>query len=91
MAISGTDTQTAGTLTPSYNLISLTPSTLSTGSSISQTVAASSVAPTNGHIYQVLNGTESVAHIMHKIDLGNSAQAHTGLYILQTGANTSQR
>jgi len=50
--ITGTDTQTAGTLTPSYNLLALAPSLRSIGSSINVTVANSVVtAPTNGHIY----------------------------------------
>ena len=50
--ITGTDTQTAGTLTPSYHLLRLDPSLRSTGSSIFVNVANSVVtAPTNGHVY----------------------------------------
>lgn len=50
--ITGTDTQTLGTLTPSYHLLKLDPSLRSTGSSIFVNVPNSvASAPTNGHIY----------------------------------------
>lgn len=52
--VTGTDTQTAGTLTPSYDLVKLQPSLLSTGSSLNIQVANSTSAPTNGHIYALL-------------------------------------
>ena len=53
--ITGTDTQTAGTLTPSYDLLKLDPSLRSTGSAINVSVANSVVtAPTNAYIYGVV-------------------------------------
>ena len=70
MKITATDTQTAGTLTPSYNLLELVPSLRSTGSSINLTVPNSIVtAPTNGHIYAVLGNTQTVAQAMFNIDM----------------------
>lgn len=76
--ITGTDTQTAGILTPSYDLLALSPSLRSTGSSVNVTIANSVItAPTNGHIYAVLGNTQTVAQIIQKIDLGTSSQGHT--------------
>ena len=67
--IEGIDMQTGGTLAPSYNLLQLTPSLRSTGSSINVTVANSVVtAPTNGHIYAVLGNTQTVAQTLLKLD-----------------------
>jgi len=63
----------------------------STVSEFVTTVANSQAAPTNGHSYTVIWNTQAVAHIAQKIDLGTSAQAHTGLLINAQGASTSQR
>ena len=87
--ITGTDTQTAGTLTPSYDLLALAPSLRSTGSSIRITVPASAVAPTNGHIYAVLNNTESVAHTVIKTDLWSAAQGHIAWSVVMPNLSTS--
>jgi hypothetical protein len=71
--IVGVDTQTANTLTPTYNLLLLSPSLRSTGSSINVTVANSVVtAPTNGHIYAVLGDTQTVAQTLLNLNTGTS-------------------
>ena len=86
VSITWSDTQTAGTLTPSYNLLLLTPSLRSTGSSISITQSwSNAVAPTNGHLYILLWNTQNAAHTMQKIDLGTSARLHTWLSITYWG------
>ena len=60
--ITGTDTQTAGTLTPSYHLLRIDPSLRSTGSSIFLNVQNSiAAAPTNGHGYILYGNTQSIA------------------------------
>lgn len=54
-SVNGSDTQTANTLTATYDLLQLNPGLRSTGSSLKVTVANSVVnAPTNGHIYAVI-------------------------------------
>ena len=74
VSITGSDTQTANTLTPTYNLLALSPSLRSTGSSINVTVANSVVtAPTNGHIYAVLGNTQTVMQTLMKLDTGTSS------------------
>ncbi len=71
--ITGTDTQTANTLTPTYDLLALAPSLRSTGSSLSVTVENSVVtAPTNGHIYAVLGNTQTVAQTLLKLNTGTA-------------------
>lgn len=88
--ITWTDTQTAWTLTPSYNLLELVPSLRSTWSSIKLTVANSVVtAPTNGHIYAVLGNTQTVAQTLLKLDIGTSAVAHTWLLIKAYNASST--
>ena len=83
--IEGIDMQTGGTLAPSYNLLQLTPSLRSTGSSINVTVANSVVtAPTNGHIYAVLGNTQTVAQTLLKLDTWSSATSHIGMNIETT-------
>ena len=46
---------------------------------------------TNGLVNYNLSNTQSAATVMQKIDLGTSAQGHTGLKILAYGASTNQR
>lgn len=85
VSISGTDTQTANTLTPTYDLLSLNPSLRSTGSSIKVTVANSVViAPTNGHIYAVLGNTQSIAQIIANLSTGTSDNTNVALSIDST-------
>lgn len=61
VSITWTDTQTAGTLTPSYDLLSLIPSLRSTGSSIKIAVPNSIVtAPTTAHFSMTLGNTQTV-------------------------------
>lgn len=61
LSISATDTQTAGTLTPSYDLLSLVPSLRSTGSSIKIAVPNSiATAPTTAHFSMTLGNTQTV-------------------------------
>lgn len=81
--IQGIDTQTAGTLTPSYNLLELAPSLRSTGSSLKVTVPNSVVtAPTNGHIYAVLGNTNTVAQNLMVLDTGTSTTSgHSALVV----------
>lgn len=89
--ITGTDTQTAGTLTPSYHLLKLDPSLRSTGSSIFVNVANSvATAPTNGHVYTLFWNTQTVNQIAHKIDLWTAARSHTGLLIKAYNASFAQ-
>lgn len=61
VSITGSDTQTAGTLTSSYSLLNLMPSLRCSGSAININARNSlAVAPTNGHIYVVVGNTQSV-------------------------------
>ena len=88
--ITWTDTQTAWTLTPSYNLLELVPSLRSTWSSINLTVANSVVtAPINGHIYAVLGNTQTVAQTLLKLDTGTSVVNHTWLLIKAYNASST--
>ena len=87
--ITATDTQTAGTLTPSYHLLKLDPSLRSTGSSVFVNVSSSVVAaPTNGHIHALLGNTQSVAQTMVKLDTGTSAQNNIGMLVNIYNAST---
>lgn len=88
--ITGTDTQTANTLTSTYHLLKLDPSLRSTGSSIFVNVANSIVnAPTNSHIYVLYGNTNSTAQVALKIDTGTSATAHTGIIIKNYNASST--
>lgn len=90
LSINWSDTQTAWTLTPSYNLLNLNPSLRSTWSSINISQSwSNAVAPTNWHLYMLLGNTQNVAHTMAKIDLWTSAQWHTWLLVNATAASTS--
>jgi len=90
--IQGVDTQTAGTLTSSYNLLELAPSLRGTGWAINITVQNSrATAPTNGYVYTVFGNTQTVAQIAQKIDLGTSAIAHTWLLINCYWASSAQK
>lgn len=74
--IFGIDIQSAGTLTPSYDLLTLVPSLRSTGSSINLSIPNSIVtAPTNAHFYAVFGGTQTVVQTLMKLSTGTSTLA----------------
>jgi len=89
--ITGTDTQTAGTLTPSYHLLRLDPSLRSTGSSIFLNVQNSiAAAPTNGHFYMVFGNTQTVEMRGINLQSGTSTATHKVLNINSTATGGQQ-
>jgi len=67
---SGTDTQTVGTLTPSYDLAKFTPSALSTGKSINIVIPDSAASHTaaGGHFYMSMGTTQGNQQTLMVLD-----------------------
>lgn len=89
MTLQNSSSQVAWTLTDTVTVLKLLQTAISTWSAIDITIPSTSSAKTNWVIYMSLNNTQSVAHVMQKIDLGTSAQGHAWLLINQFNASFS--
>jgi hypothetical protein len=87
--IVGVDTQTSGTLTPTYHMTKYTPSARSTGSAIIITTPTSAVATTNGLINITLGASAAANTIMQKFVVDNTQANAIVMQDFQLGTSSA--
>lgn len=80
VSITGTDTQSTGTLTPTYNLLQLNPSALCQNPAVLLTIPNSVTSGLVAHSI-VLGNTQTNATTLLKVNTGTSSVGHTGIAV----------